>query len=144
MIKKFDLTTFLPSVPRDDAVLYRFISGSADYPVGEAGEEHERFLSYPVTQDSIILGDVVAGGVFGIGISILVWIARLRSLSAGPDYEHRVVRARLHPRYALLCCAWRPARVTGIRQPAQRDDLLEPDPVPAHLHLRESLSRLRR
>ncbi len=30
-----------------------------------------------MTQDSIILGDVVAGAVFGIGISLLVWIASL-------------------------------------------------------------------
>jgi ABC-2 type transport system permease protein len=36
---------------------------------------YERLLSYPVTQDSIILGDVTAGAVFGLGISLLVWIA---------------------------------------------------------------------
>ncbi|WP_321506675.1 ABC transporter permease [uncultured Methanoregula sp.] len=35
---------------------------------------YERLLSYPVTQDSIILGDITAGAVFGFGISLLVWI----------------------------------------------------------------------
>ena len=35
---------------------------------------YERLLSYPVTQDSIILGDVMAGAIFGLGISLLVWI----------------------------------------------------------------------
>jgi ABC-2 type transport system permease protein len=38
---------------------------------------YERLLSYPVTQDSIILGDVAAGAIFGIGISLLVWIASI-------------------------------------------------------------------
>jgi ABC-2 type transport system permease protein len=36
---------------------------------------YERLLSYPVTQDSIILGDVIAGAVFGLGISLLVLAA---------------------------------------------------------------------
>jgi ABC-2 type transport system permease protein len=35
---------------------------------------YERLLSYPVTQDSIILGDVMAGAIFGLGISLLVWV----------------------------------------------------------------------
>jgi ABC-2 type transport system permease protein len=38
---------------------------------------YERLLSYPVTQDSIILGDIVAGVIFGLGISLLVWIASI-------------------------------------------------------------------
>jgi ABC-2 type transport system permease protein len=38
---------------------------------------YERLLSYPVTHDSIILGDVAAGAIFGIGISLLVWIASI-------------------------------------------------------------------
>lgn len=38
---------------------------------------YERLLSYPVTQDSIILGDIAAGAVFGIGISLIVWAASI-------------------------------------------------------------------
>lgn len=36
---------------------------------------YERLLSYPVTQDSIILGDIVAGVLFGLGIGLFIWIA---------------------------------------------------------------------
>ena len=34
---------------------------------------YERLLSLPVTLDSLILGDIVAGSVFGVLITVLVW-----------------------------------------------------------------------
>jgi ABC-2 type transport system permease protein len=36
---------------------------------------YERLLTYPVTMESIILGDIMAGAIFGIIISLLVWAA---------------------------------------------------------------------
>jgi ABC-2 type transport system permease protein len=73
--RKLDLVTFFPAF----LAMMLFFTASSVGPLITPWEKrektYERLLSYPVTQDSIILGDVVAGGVFGIGISILVWIA---------------------------------------------------------------------
>jgi ABC-2 type transport system permease protein len=44
-------------------------------PWEKRDKTYERLLSYPVTQDSIILGDVAAGAIFGIGISLVIWLA---------------------------------------------------------------------
>jgi ABC-2 type transport system permease protein len=72
--RKLDLVTFFPAF----LAMMLFFTASSVGPLITPWEKrektYERLLSYPVTQDSIILGDVVAGGVFGIGISILVWI----------------------------------------------------------------------
>ena len=73
--RKLDLVTFFPAF----LAMMLFFTASSVGPLITPWEKrektYERLLSYPVTQDSIILGDVVAGGVFGIGSSILVWIA---------------------------------------------------------------------
>ena len=73
--RKLDLVTFFPAF----LAMMLFFTASSVGPLITPWEKrektYERLLSYPVTQDSIILGDVVAGAVFGIGISILVWIA---------------------------------------------------------------------
>jgi ABC-2 type transport system permease protein len=73
--RKLDLATFFPAF----LAMMLFFTASSVGPLITPWEKrektYERLLSYPVTQDTIILGDVVAGGVFGIGISILVWIA---------------------------------------------------------------------
>ncbi|NYT17120.1 MAG: ABC transporter permease, partial [Methanomicrobiales archaeon] len=34
---------------------------------------YERLLSYPLTVESIILGDILAGALFGFGISLVIW-----------------------------------------------------------------------
>ena len=34
---------------------------------------YERLLSYPLTVESIILGDILAGALFGFGISLMIW-----------------------------------------------------------------------
>jgi len=73
--RKLDLTIFFPSF----LAMMLFFTASSVGPLITPWEKrektYERLLSYPVTQDSIILGDVVAGAIFGLGISLLVWIA---------------------------------------------------------------------
>jgi ABC-2 type transport system permease protein len=73
--RHLDLVTFFPAF----LGMMLFFTASSVGPLITPWEKrektYERLLSYPVTQDSIILGDVVAGAVFGIVISLLVWIA---------------------------------------------------------------------
>jgi ABC-2 type transport system permease protein len=75
--RKLDLITFFPAF----LAMMLFFTASSVGPLITPWEiremTYERLLSYPVTQDSIILGDVVAGAIFGIGISLLVWMASL-------------------------------------------------------------------
>ena len=75
--RHLDLTTFFPGF----LAMMLFFTASSVGPLITPWEKrektYERLLSYPVTQDSIILGDVVAGAVFGIGISLLVWVASI-------------------------------------------------------------------
>ena len=47
---------------------------------------YERLLSFPVTLNSIILGDVLAGMVFGAAINIIVGAAGILILGYNPQY----------------------------------------------------------
>src|SRR5512136_2769805 len=71
--RHLDLETFFPAF----LGMMLFFTASSVGPLITPWEKrektYERLLSYPVTQDSIILGDVAAGAVFGLGISVLVW-----------------------------------------------------------------------
>ena len=72
-----DLITFFPAFL---AMMLFFTSSSVGpliTPWEKREKTYERLLSYPVTQDSIILGDITAGVIFGAGISLIVWIASL-------------------------------------------------------------------
>jgi ABC-2 type transport system permease protein len=73
--RNLDLATFFPAF----LAMMLFFTASSVGPLITPWEKrektYERLLSYPVTQDSIILGDVMAGAIFGLGISMLVWIA---------------------------------------------------------------------
>jgi ABC-2 type transport system permease protein len=73
--RHLDLATFFPAF----LAMMLFFTASSVGPLITPWEKrektYERLLSYPVTQDSIILGDVIAGGIFGIGISLLIWVA---------------------------------------------------------------------
>jgi ABC-2 type transport system permease protein len=75
--RKLDLVTFFPAF----LAMMLFFTASSVGPLITPWEKrektYERLLSYPVTQDSIILGDIVAGAVFGLGISLLVWTASI-------------------------------------------------------------------
>src|SRR5512137_2149369 len=72
-----DLTVFFPAF----LAMMLFFTASSVGPLITTWEKrdktYERLLSYPVTQDIIILGDVAAGAIFGIGISLLIWLASL-------------------------------------------------------------------
>jgi len=71
---KLDLVTFFPAF----LAMILFFTASSVAPLITPWEKrektYERLLSYPVTQDSIILGDILAGAIFGAGISLFVWI----------------------------------------------------------------------
>ena len=72
--RHLDLTTFFPAF----LAMMLFFTASSVGPLITPWEKrdktYERLLSYPVTQDSIILGDVAAGAIFGIGISLVIWV----------------------------------------------------------------------
>ena len=73
--RHLDLTIFFPAF----LAMMLFFTASSVGPLITPWEKrdktYERLLSYPLTQDSIILGDVAAGAIFGIGISLLIWVA---------------------------------------------------------------------
>src|SRR5512136_1309817 len=75
--RKMDLITFFPAF----IAMMLFFTASSVGPLITPWEKrdktYERLLSYPVTQDSIIMGDIMAGALFGIGISLLVWLASM-------------------------------------------------------------------
>jgi ABC-2 type transport system permease protein len=72
--RKLDLATFFPAF----LAMMLFFTASSVGPLITPWEKrdktYERLLSYPVTQDIIIFGDVAAGAIFGIGISLLIWL----------------------------------------------------------------------
>src|SRR5512136_3369796 len=75
--RRLDLETFFPAF----LGMMLFFTASSVGPLITPWEKrektYERLLSYPVTQDSIIMGDIMAGALFGIGISLLVWLASM-------------------------------------------------------------------
>jgi ABC-2 type transport system permease protein len=73
--RNLDLLTFFPGFL---AMMLFFTASSVDpliTPWEKREKTYERLLSYPVTLESIIFGDIVAGAIFGLVISLLVWIA---------------------------------------------------------------------
>jgi ABC-2 type transport system permease protein len=72
--RHLDLTTFFPAF----LAMMLFFTASSVGPLITPWEKrektYERLLSYPVTQDIIMLGDVAAGAIFGMGISLLIWM----------------------------------------------------------------------
>jgi ABC-2 type transport system permease protein len=73
--RNLDLAVFFPGF----LAMMLFFTASSVGPLITPWEKrektYERLLTYPVTLESIIIGDIVAGAVFGIGISVLVWTA---------------------------------------------------------------------
>jgi ABC-2 type transporter. len=72
MGRHLDLSTYFPAF----LAMMLFFTASSVGPLITPWEKwektYERTLSYPVTQDIILLGDVMAGAIFGIGMSLLV------------------------------------------------------------------------
>ena len=75
--RHLDLNTFFPAFLARMLFFTASSVGPLITPWEKREKTYERLISYPVTQDSIILGDVTAGATFGIGISLLVWIASI-------------------------------------------------------------------
>lgn len=74
--RKLDLAIFFPAFL---AMMLFFASSSVPpliTPWEKRERTYERLLSFPVTQESIIIGDIIAGAVFGIVISLLVLLVR--------------------------------------------------------------------
>jgi ABC-2 type transport system permease protein len=73
--RHLDLAVFFPGF----LAMMLFFTASSVGPLITPWEKrektYERLLTYPVTLESIIIGDIVAGAVFGFGISLLVWTA---------------------------------------------------------------------
>lgn len=75
--RKLDLVTFFPAFLGMMVFFTASSVGPLITPWEKREKTYERLLSYPVTQDSIILGDIIAGVIFGLGISLLVWFASM-------------------------------------------------------------------
>ena len=73
--RHLDLATFFPAFLGMMLFFTASSVGPLITPWEKRDKTYERLLSYPVTQDSIILGDVAAGAIFGMGISLLIWMA---------------------------------------------------------------------
>jgi ABC-2 type transport system permease protein len=73
--RNLDPLTFFPGF----LAMMLFFTASSVGPLITPWEKrektYERLLSYPVTLESIIFGDIVAGAIFGLVISLLVWLA---------------------------------------------------------------------
>ena len=73
--RSLDLVLFFPAF----LGMMLFFSSSSTGPLITPWEKrertYERLLSLPVTLESIILGDILAGSLFGIGITTVVWCA---------------------------------------------------------------------
>ena len=73
--RDLDLVLFFPGF----LGMMLFFSSSSTGPLITPWEKrektYERLLSLPVTIDSIILGDILAGAVFGVIITTIVWTA---------------------------------------------------------------------
>jgi ABC-2 type transport system permease protein len=71
--RNIDLVLFFPAF----LGMMLFFSSSSTGPLITPWEKrertYERLLSLPVTLESIILGDILAGSLFGIGITTIVW-----------------------------------------------------------------------
>ena len=72
--RNLDLVLFFPGF----LAMMLFFTASSVGPLITPWEKrektYERLLSYPVIPESIIFGDVLAGAIFGLGISLIIWI----------------------------------------------------------------------
>lgn len=72
--RQFDFLLFFPGF----LAMTLFFSSSSVGPLITPWEKrdrtYERLLSYPVTLECIIIGDILAGALFGLAITLVVWI----------------------------------------------------------------------
>ncbi len=132
--RNLDIALFFPSF----LGMMLFFSASSTGPLITPWEKrektYERLVSLPVQIGSIVLGDILAGAVFGMAITTIVWIGGTLLLHLP---ARRPARPGPRPRAWLdhLRIAWHPARIAGIRNAIEYHDVLEPGPAPAHLCL---------
>ncbi|HPH35065.1 MAG TPA: ABC transporter permease [Methanoregulaceae archaeon] len=72
--RDLDLILFFPGFL---AMMLFFTSSSVGpliTPWEKREKTYERLLSYPLTPESIIFGDILAGAVFGLCIALIIWI----------------------------------------------------------------------
>jgi ABC-2 type transport system permease protein len=81
MGRGLDLASFYPGF----LAMTLFFTASSVGPIITPWEKrdrtYERLLSYPLTVESIILGDILAGALFGFGISLVIWAGSLLILT---------------------------------------------------------------
>ena len=97
---------------------------------------YERLVSLPVILESIIIGDLLAGAIFGIAITTIVFVASAVALPH-PSCERRAPRAGIRDRIGCICSTRYPPRLADNRQPFEYYDALKPHPPPADLYLRD-------
>src|SRR5512136_1391178 len=72
--RKMDLTTFFPAF----LAMMLFFTASSVGPLITPWEKrdktYERLLSLPVILESIIIGDLLAGAIFGVAITTIVFV----------------------------------------------------------------------
>jgi ABC-2 type transport system permease protein len=75
--RQFDITLFFPGF----LAMTLFFSASSVGPLITPWEKrdrtYERLLSYPVTIECIIIGDILAGALFGCVITSIVWMVSM-------------------------------------------------------------------
>jgi ABC-2 type transport system permease protein len=72
--RHLDLATFFPGFLAMTLFFTASSVGPLITPWEKRDRTYERLLSYPVTLESIILGDIAAGALFGLIITLLVWL----------------------------------------------------------------------
>ncbi|WAC05285.1 MAG: ABC transporter permease [Methanoregula sp.] len=72
--RHLDLAAFFPGFLAMTLFFTASSVGPLITPWEKRDKTYERLLSYPVTLESIILGDIAAGAFFGLIITTLVWL----------------------------------------------------------------------
>ena len=132
-----DLHTLFPGL----AAMFVFFVASSVGPLITPWEKragtYERLLSFPVTVNTLILGDVVAGMLYGIIINVIILAARnggVRLLSEFHRSSHHCYKPGA--RRVLFLSSRRAPRVSGEHKPLQCYAALKPRPLSSDLHQR--------
>ncbi len=97
---------------------------------------YERLLSLPVVLESIILGDLMAGAIFGIMITTIVWIVSVLLLHL-PLMNAAGTGHRVCTRFNGICRPRDTPCVADNEQPLEYYDALEPCEVAPDLRERD-------
>jgi ABC-2 type transport system permease protein len=84
--RSIDIVAFFPGFLAMTLFFTASSVGPLITPWEKRDRTYERLLSYPLTFESIILGDIAAGTLFGLLITLLVWI--ISTLALGLPMAH--------------------------------------------------------